>query len=176
MGLIITKFMASFSKKPTRLLMLGLDAAGKTTLLYKMKLGEYLSTVPTIGFNVETVHYKNLHMTIWDIGGQTQIRKLWRHYYAGTDALIFVVDSSDIERLELARDELFNVLDEEELKDAKVLIYANKMDISTLQLSEIAERLGLSKLKREWKIQATCAMTGEGIYEGLDWLSKTMKN
>jgi len=176
MGLIISKFMASFSKKPTRLLMLGLDAAGKTTLLYKMKLGEYLSTVPTIGFNVESVDYKNLHMTIWDIGGQTQIRKLWRHYYAGTDALIFVVDSSDIERLEIARNELFGLLEEEELKDTNVLIYANKMDISTLQLSEVTERLGLRKLKREWKIQGTCGITGEGIYEGLDWLSKTMKN
>jgi len=90
--------------------------------------------------------------------------------------VFFVVDSSDIERLEIARNELFGLLEEEELKDTNVLIYANKMDISTLQLSEVTERLGLRKLKREWKIQGTCGITGEGIYEGLDWLSKTMKN
>ena len=66
------------------MLMLGLDGAGKTTILYKLKLGESISTVPTIGFNVENVQYKKLSMTIWDIGGQTRLRKLWHHYFIGT--------------------------------------------------------------------------------------------
>ena len=80
MGLFISKIMDSLSmnKKKTRILLLGLDGAGKTTILYKLKLGEYLTTIPTVGFNVETVEYKNLTMTIWDVGGHTSIRKIWK--------------------------------------------------------------------------------------------------
>ena len=119
MGLLITKVLdkiSSFSSaKQTKILMLGLDAAGKTTIVYKLKLNEYLSTVPTIGFNVESIEYKNLKMTIWDIGGQKKIRDLWRHYYTGTDALIFIIDSCDEERLNVAQEELFGVLADEEL-------------------------------------------------------------
>ena len=84
MGALITKLvegLASFNKsKPTKILLLGLDGAGKTTMVYKLKLGEYMATVPTIGFNVETIKYKNLNMTMWDIGGQKSIRDLWKHY------------------------------------------------------------------------------------------------
>jgi len=178
MGALITKIMNSLSmgKTKTRLLMLGLDGAGKTTVLYKLKLDEYISTVPTVGFNVETIEYKNLNMTIWDVGGQTQIRRLWKHYYSGSDAIIFVVDSSDVERVDLAKEELNALLEDEELRDAKLLVLANKMDLSRLSVSEIMSRLGLDKLKREWKIQGACAMTGEGIFEGFDWLSKVLKN
>jgi small GTP-binding protein len=82
MGLSISKlFETYFGKKEMRTLMLGLDAAGKTTILYKLKLGEVVSSVPTIGFNVETVEYKNIKFTVWDVGGQTKIRLLWRHYF-----------------------------------------------------------------------------------------------
>ena len=90
--------------------MLGLDCAGKSSCLFKLKLGEVISTIPTIGFNCETVEYKNLRFTTWDIGGQTTIRLLWKHYYIGTDAIIFVVDSADTERFDLARDELHHLL------------------------------------------------------------------
>lgn len=83
--------------------MIGLDGAGKTTMLYQIKLGEAPSTVPTIGFNVEKVKFKNVEFTLWDIGGQTNIRKLWNFYYDNTDAVIFMVDSSDSERYELAK-------------------------------------------------------------------------
>merc|ERR1711870_176385 len=68
-------------KKEMRILMVGLDAAGKTTILYKLKLGEIVTTIPTIGFNVETVEYKKINFTVWDVGGQDKIRPLWRHYY-----------------------------------------------------------------------------------------------
>ena len=88
------------SKTPCRLLMLGLDAAGKTTILYKMKLNETVNTIPTIGFNVETLQYKNLEFNCWDIGGQFKLRNLWRHYFENTQGLIFVVDSNDAERLD----------------------------------------------------------------------------
>merc|ERR1711939_736844 len=105
-------------KQEMRIVMVGLDAAGKTTVLYKFKLGEVVITIPTIGFNVETVEYKNLSFTVWDIGGQDKIRKLWRHYYQGTHGVIFVVDSTDRDRIEDAREELFRMLDDDEMKDA----------------------------------------------------------
>ena len=74
-------FQSLFGKKEMRILMVGLDAAGKTTILYKLKLGEIVTTIPTIGFNVETVEYKNISFTVWDVGGQDKIRPLWRHYF-----------------------------------------------------------------------------------------------
>ena len=106
--------------------MVGLDAAGKTTVLYKLKLGERIVTVPTIGFNVETVEYKNINFTVWDIGGQDRIRPLWRYYYQNTQAVIFVVDCNDRDRFTEAREELHRMLSEDALKDAVLLILANK--------------------------------------------------
>ncbi len=108
--------------------MVGLDAAGKTTILYKLKLDENGNTLPkpTIGFNVETVEYKNFNFTVWDVGGQDWIRELWRQYIMNTQALIFVVDCTDRERIPQARDELHRILEDVDLRDAVLLVFANK--------------------------------------------------
>ena len=137
--------------------MVGLDAAGKTTILYKLKLGTVVTTIPTIGFNVENINYKNISFTVWDIGGQYKIRLLWRHYYENTQAIIYVVDSNDKERLEENREELQRMLVEDELKDALLLVLANKQDLpGALTPSEIADGLALHTIKgREWFIQST---------------------
>jgi len=104
MGLTFSKMFGKlFGKKDVRILMVGLDAAGKTTILYKLKLGEIVTTIPTIGFNVETVEYKNISFTVWDVGGQDKIRPLWRHYYQNTQGVIFVDDSNDRDRVGEAR-------------------------------------------------------------------------
>merc|ERR1712212_416588 len=163
-------------KKQMRILMVGLDAAGKTTILYKLKLGEIVTTIPTIGFNVETVEYKNISFTVWDVGGQDKIRPLWRHYFQNTQGLIFVVDSNDRERVQEAKEELARMLNEDELRDAVLLVFANKQDLpNAMSPTEITEKLGLSALRqRTWYIQATCATNGEGLYEGLDWLSNEL--
>ena len=157
--------------------MVGLDAAGKTTILYKLKLGEIVTTIPTIGFNVETVDYKNVSFTVWDVGGQDKIRPLWRHYYQNTNGVIFVVDSNDRDRINDARAELSKMLSEEELRDAIVLVYANKQDLpNAMSVNEVTEKLELHKMRsRTWYIQATCASTGDGLYEGLDWLTNILK-
>uniref|UniRef100_A0A3P9PL60 ADP-ribosylation factor-like protein 14 n=1 Tax=Poecilia reticulata TaxID=8081 RepID=A0A3P9PL60_POERE len=97
MGKMLSKI---FGNKEMRILMLGLDAAGKTTILYKLKLGQSVTTIPTVGFNVETVTYKNVKFNVWDVGGQDKIRPLWRHYYTGTQGLIFVVDCADRDRID----------------------------------------------------------------------------
>ncbi|XP_055388771.1 uncharacterized protein LOC129617682 [Condylostylus longicornis] len=177
MGLAMGRlFSKLFGKKEMRILMVGLDAAGKTTILYKLKLGEVVTTIPTIGFNVETVEYKNISFTVWDIGGQDKIRPLWRHYFSNTQGLIFVVDSNDRDRIEAAREELHRMLQEDELRDAVLLVFANKQDLpNAMTAAEVTDKLHLHVIKnRNWFIQSTCATTGDGLYEGLDWLSRIL--
>ncbi|KAL0371574.1 UNVERIFIED_CONTAM: ADP-ribosylation factor 2 [Sesamum angustifolium] len=198
MGLSFTKlFSRLFAKKEMRILMVGLDAAGKTTILYKLKLGEIVTTIPTIGFNVETVEYKNISFTVGMLGARTSyncnystyeevqkakydllIRPLWRHYFQNTQGLIFVVDSNDRDRVVEARDELHRMLNEDELRDAVLLVFANKQDLpNAMNAAEITDKLGLHSLRqRHWYIQSTCATSGEGLYEGLDWLSNNIAN
>ena len=133
---------------------------------------------PCVGFNVETVEYKNISFTVWDVGGQDKIRPLWRHYYQNTQGLIFVVDSNDSDRIDAARDELHRMLNEDELRDAVLLVFANKQDLpNAMSAAEMTDKLGLHGLRpsyRQWYIQACCATTGDGLYEGLDWLSATL--
>jgi len=177
MGLTISSLLGRlFGKQQMRILMVGLDAAGKTTILYKLKLGEIVTTIPTIGFNVETVEYKNISFTVWDVGGQDKIRPLWRHYFQNTQGLIFVVDSYDKERVNESKDELHKMLAEDELRDAVLLVFANKQDLpNAMAPGELTEKLGLNSLRnRRWYIQSTCATQGTGLYEGLDWLSSEL--
>lgn len=173
MGTILSQIFNKFvSKTPVRILMVGLDAAGKTTILYQMKLNEVVTTIPTIGFNVETVEYKNISFTVWDVGGQTIIRPLWRHYYTNTQGLIFVVDSNDPERIKDAAEELHTMLQEYELRNVALLVFANKQDLPrAMTTSDIIEALGLSAVSNPWLVQASCAVSGSGLAEGLDWLS-----
>merc|ERR1712130_668624 len=167
-----------WGKKEMRILMVGLDAAGKTTILYKLKLGEVVTTIPTIGFNVETVEYKNITFSVWHVGGQDKIRPLWRHYYQNTQGIIYVVDSNDRDRVSEAREELQRMLNEDELRDALLLVFANKQDLpNAMNAAEITEKLGLHSIRqRPWYIQATCATSGDGLYEGLEWLATNLKS
>ena len=96
--------------------MLGLDYSGKTTILYHIKNGECAKTKPTIGFNAESIDYKDAIFTIFEAGGQKEIRVLWKHYYQHTDGLFFVVDSNDIDRIKEAAEDLKKLSNEEELK------------------------------------------------------------
>ncbi|KAE8399866.1 ADP-ribosylation factor family-domain-containing protein, partial [Aspergillus pseudonomiae] len=153
MGLTFSKlFDRLWGRKEMRILMVGLDAAGKTTILYKLKLGEIVTTIPTIGFNVETVEYKNIQFTVWDVGGQDKIRPLWRHYFQNTQGIIFVVDSNDRDRIVEAREELQRMLNEDELRDALLLVFANKQDLpNAMSPAEITQQLGLQSLtRRPW--------------------------
>ena len=148
------------------------------SLSFRSSVFVVVTTIPTIGFNVETVEYKNISFTVWDVGGQDKIRPLWRHYYQNTQGLIFVVDSNDSDRIDAARDELHRMLNEDELRDAVLLVFANKQDLpNAMSAAEMTDKLGLHGLRpsyRQWYIQACCATTGDGLYEGLDWLSATL--
>ncbi|XP_064095541.1 ADP-ribosylation factor 4-like [Macrobrachium nipponense] len=178
MGLILTRILSLIqSKKPCRILMVGLDGAGKTTILYKLKLGEIVTTIPTIGFNVETVEYKNISFTVWDVGGQTKIRPLWRHYFQNTSAIIYVIDCNDPERLAEAKEELDILSQDAELENCPLLVMANKQDLpQAASPSFVTDALNLRDLRRPWFVQATCAVNSTGIYESLDWLAKEVSN
>lgn len=178
MGVWISRMLNLFGDQEARILVLGLDNAGKTTILYRLQVGEVVSTIPTIGFNVETVSYKNIKFQVWDLGGQTSIRPYWRCYFPNTQAVIYVVDSSDRERIGISREEFRALLEEEELKDALLLVYANKQDLpGALSDSQIAEGLGLHDIRnRDWAIFKASAIKGEGLFEGLDWLSNALKS
>ena len=168
----------SFSNRDARILMVGLDAAGKTTIFYKLKLNETVSTIPTIGFNVETVSpCKGVRFTVWDVGGQEKIRPLWRPYFQNTQGLIYVVDSSDLERISEARQELFSVLESPEMEGVPVVVIGNKQDLPrALKSNQLAEQLSLLQHKvNPWHVQEACAKNGEGIYEAMHKLSDMVK-
>ena len=173
----MSKLMSYFGDKEARILILGLDNAGKTTILYRLHCGEVIQTIPTIGFNLETVTYKNIKFNVWDLGGQTSIRPYWRCYYPNTQAVIFVVDSCDTERLPTSKVELQAILSEEELQKAVILVYANKQDLpGACNAAEISEEMHLYPpyISKSCYIQSCCATSGEGLHEGLDWLSSNM--
>uniref|UniRef100_A0AAY5K1C7 E3 ubiquitin-protein ligase TRIM23 n=1 Tax=Esox lucius TaxID=8010 RepID=A0AAY5K1C7_ESOLU len=164
-------------KMEIRVVTLGLDCAGKTTILFKLKQDEFMQPIPTIGFNVETVEYKNLKFTIWDVGGKHKLRPLWKHYYLNTQAVVFVIDSCHRDRLMEAHSELAKLLTEKELRDALLLIFANKQDVpGAVSVEEMTELLSLHKLccGRSWHIQGCDARSGAGLHEGLDWLSRQL--
>ena len=164
--------------KDVRILMVGLDGVGKTTIMYKIKMNETVKTIPTVGFNVETMEYKRLKITMWDVGGQDKIRVLWKHYFCNTDCLIYVVDSSDVDRIDESAEELKKILADPELENASLLVYANKQDMhNALSPQQVTEKLELSQLKnRKWMVQGACATIGTGLLEGLDWVSKVLLN
>ena len=125
--------------------MVGLDAAGKMTIPYKLKLGEIVSTIPTTDFSVETVEYKNICSTVWDVDGQHKIRPLWRHYFQNTQGLNFVVGGNGHERIGEGAKELQKkekkILQEEELQDAALLLPANNQDLpNAVAISEMTDK------------------------------------
>ena len=160
--------------------MIGLDSAGKTTLLYRLRQGKELrltSVQPTVGFNVESVECEGCSFTVWDIGGGSKIRELWIHYLRGAKGLIWVVDSSDRERLEEARAELERLLGVVDMRGMPVLVVANKQDLpGAMDAAELTQRLGMESLgQRAWHVQAACAVTGEGVREGLGWMAQALE-
>jgi ADP-ribosylation factor protein 1 len=179
MGSIVSWFQSAFETKQAQILLIGLDAAGKTTIVNKLKLATEKETVPTIGFSVQTVQYKNVKMHLWDVGGQERLRQLWRHYYDGANAIIWVLDSNDRDRADVARAELERVLKDPMLAGASLLVLCNKQDLpNRLTPPQVVDILGLKvnpelTRGRKWFVQGCSAASpnADGLYEGLDWLS-----
>tara|TARA_Y100000389_G_scaffold204488_2_gene257357 strand:+ start:8049 stop:8579 length:531 start_codon:yes stop_codon:yes gene_type:complete len=157
-----------------RLIMIGLDNSGKTSLLYKMKLGEIHKTIPTIGFNVENIKYKKLDLVVWDIGGQDRLRPLWRHYFDGMNGVIFMVDINDNNRESEVLHELRLLVGEKALNDVPILIFMNKVDLTNnINISQFNQRCS-SFIKSNYFIQPCSVIKDLGIKEGFEWLNNEL--
>lgn len=167
----------SSPEKEVRILLLGLDNAGKTTTLKKLASEDVTQITPTQGFNIKSVASDGFKLNVWDIGGQRKIRPYWKNYFDNTDVLIYVIDSSDRKRFEETSVELNELLAEEKLKGVPLLVFANKQDLfNAAPASEMAQGLNLPAIRdRCWQIQPCSASTGEGLKEGLDWSVKNIK-
>lgn len=159
-------------ERELRVLVVGLDNAGKTTIVKRVN-GESIDEIsPTLGFNIKSMMHGDYALNIWDVGGQKTLRSYWRNYYESTDGLIWVVDSADARRMRDCASELAGVLREERLAGASVLVFANKRDIQgAMSLEAITDALGLKNLvNRRWRVVPCSAVTGDGLLEGFDWL------
>ncbi|KAL5285081.1 ARL3 family protein [Megaselia abdita] len=163
--------------KEARILLIGLDNAGKTTLLKQLASEEVTQVTPTAGFNIKSVAAEGFKLNVWDIGGQDKIRAYWRNYFENTDMLIYVIDCTDRNRLSETGDELLSILSDERLRGVPLLVFANKQDLPTaMSASEVAEKIKLVELEnRTWQIQACSAIKGDGVKDGMNWACKNIK-
>ena len=146
-------------------------------MLWRLSRSEPISTVPTIGFNVETGSFQQTEITCWDVGGRSNLRTLWRHYYQQTKGIVFVIDSNDRYRIEEEVEELQRLLAEDELLGVPLLIFANKSDLpSSRSPDEILKSLKLDSTSRKIHIVPSVATTGTGLKEGMKWLITAMNN
>ena len=175
MGFLISKILEFFTKNRNnfKIIILGIQEAGKTTILYRLSLGQLVKTTPTIGSNVEELTYNNVKFQAWDLGGQESTRTVWDVYYMNTDAVVYVIDSQDDENFEASKTEFHKVLANQNLKNAVILIFANKQDLpGAKNINKIIEDYELNKIKNHiWHIQPCSAVKGEGLVNGIKWLS-----
>ncbi|KAL1303867.1 hypothetical protein AAFC00_000322 [Neodothiora populina] len=169
---------ARLKDKEMRILMLGLDNSGKTSIV-KSIMGEDIHSVsPTLGFIIKTIEYDGYKLNIWDVGGQKTLRTYWKNYFEKTDTLIWVVDSTDRERMDDCRQELASLLLQERLTGASLLVFKNKSDVpGCMNEAEIREALRLDDIHTHtWTIMTCSAMTGHNLQEGLQWVVQDAKD
>ncbi|XP_054613093.1 ADP-ribosylation factor-like protein 3 [Dunckerocampus dactyliophorus] len=178
MGLLsILRRLKQPQDQEVHLLLLGLDNAGKTTLLKQLAAEDISHITPTQGFNIKSVQSSGFKLNVWDIGGQRKIRPYWKNYFENTDVLIYVIDSSDNKRFEETSLELSELLEADELAAVPLLVFANKQDLMTaISASDLAESLNLHTVRdRMWQVQACSAITAEGVQDGMSWVCRNIK-
>ena len=174
MGLLTILKKVKQKEQELRILILGLDNAGKTTIMKRVSGEDIHEISPTVGFNIKSLEYRNYVLNVWDVGGQKSIRTYWRNYFEQTDGIIWVVDSVDQWRLEECKNQLHDLLGQEKLAGASLLVFANKQDLGgALSYEEIAKALNLNGEEmagHHWNITGCSAVTGKGLEEGFDWV------
>ncbi len=178
MGFILSKILEFFTKSRNnfKIIILGMQNAGKTTILYRLCLGQLVKTTPTIGSNVEELNYNNVKFQAWDLGGQESNRSLWDVYYMSTDAIVYVIDSQDDEFFEESKAQFHKLLVHPILKNATILIFANKQDLPGAKpVNKLIQDYGFDQIKNHiWHIQSCSALKGEGLVTGIKWLSEQL--
>lgn len=178
MGFILSKIIEFFTKGRNnfKIIILGLQNAGKTTILYRLSLGQFVKTTPTIGSNMEELTYNNVKFQAWDIGGQESTRSVWDVYYMNTDAVVYVIDSQDDEYFEESKAQFYKLLANPALKNSTILIFANKQDLSGAKdVNKLIQDYEFHKIKDHvWHIQPCSALKGEGLITGIKWLSEQL--
>lgn len=184
MGVAWSALSRLFFGKATdyKIVLVGLNNAGKTTILYRLNLGDAIVTQPTIGCNVEEISFRGVKFTCWDLGGQEALRDLWPSYFKSdnfADAIIFVVDSNDVDSFVTAKMELMNILILANVRQTckAVLVLANKQDVTGAKsASDLVQALSLHEIRtHDWQIMPCCALTGEGLNEGMEWIVDKLK-
>mmetsp|Transcript_17960 Transcript_17960/g.60156 ORF Transcript_17960/g.60156 Transcript_17960/m.60156 type:complete len:190 (-) Transcript_17960:1253-1822(-) len=180
MGLLFSSLWSRlFGNKEYKIVMVGLNNAGKTTILYKLHLGDVIETQPTIGSNVEEVVHRNIRFQVWDLGGQETLRKSWGTYYINTHAVILVVDSTDREHMPVVKRELSAITAHQDLGEAVLLVLANKQDLRGAATAEdIDARFGFRELcttRQPYRVLPVSALKGDGIADGISWMVDTLK-
>ncbi|CAK6978291.1 ADP-ribosylation factor-like protein 4D [Scomber scombrus] len=173
-----TPFLPSFQS--LHVVVIGLDSAGKTSLLYRLKLREFVETIPTKGFNMERIKVpmgnsktNTTTFQVWDVGGQEKLRPLWKSYTRRTDGLVFVVDAAESERMEEAKVELHRITRSAENQGVPVLVLANKQDMDgAMSALEVEKSLALHELSSSTlhHAQGCSALDGQGLQPGLEKL------
>jgi len=175
--MLTQRMWRKLSGKPeARIFLYGLDSAGKTTILQQMKNEIDTPLLPTPGIKVETVASQGFDYTVWDLGGHSTVKPLWSFHWEGAHALIFVVDSSDRDRIEEAAIELDLILNDANMKDILLLVIANKQDLpNAMSAQEIMQKLRVhDALDTNYFVQPACATTGDGLQPAFDWLSAAL--
>ena len=178
MGFILSKIIEFFTKSRNnfKIIILGMQNAGKTTILYRLSLGQIVKTTPTIGSNVEELTYNNVKFQAWDLGGQESTRSVWDVYYMNTDAVVYVIDSQDDEYFEESKAQFHKLIHNQTLKNATILIFANKQDLpGSKDVNKLVQDYEFFKIRDHvWHIQPCSALKGEGLVTGIKWLSEQL--
>lgn len=173
--------LLSSKKKEAKVLCIGLDNSGKSTIINSIKANDFQVSViqPTTGFNTEKVSIKGMLFTIFDMSGGTRYRNLWEHYFSEVDAVIFVVDVSDKMRVVVAKEELDFMLAHDDFKprNIPILLLANKVDLQGgASVGEIKCDLELDKIRsKKWNIIGCNGKNGDGVETGFDWLIQAIR-
>ena len=175
---ILSKIIEFFTKSRNnfKIIILGMQNAGKTTILYRLSLGTLVKTTPTIGSNVEELTYNNVKFQAWDLGGQESTRSVWDVYYMNTDAIVYVIDSHDDENFEESKAQFHKLLSHPNLKSTVILIFANKQDLPGAKtVDKLIHDYEFDKIQSHiWHIQSCSALKGEGMITGIKWLSEQL--
>ena len=173
-------------KSQAKIVIIGLENSGKSSILTKLRKmkkqlwnklkkqkNELPETNPTLGFNVDMFKYHDTSFTCFEIGGKfLKTKQLAKHYFENNHAVIFVIDSTDRNKIQEARDTIHSVMQDPLLSGCKLLVLANKQDLSeSMEMDEMVKQLKLNDIKQKWNIYATSAKNGMGLFASFDWIS-----